>query len=110
LSVVVIAVAGEGGQDAVMTDITADDFLDSLTFKALRGEAPTREEALAVLRTADEDILDVVAAASKVRRRFFGRRVKLNHLVNILGSWVELEVARQTRKESQTVNPDVSVH
>ena len=44
---------------------------------------PTREEALAVLGSSDDDLMDVVAAAFRVRRRFFGRRVKLNYLVNI---------------------------
>src|SRR6202035_1684534 len=44
---------------------------------------PTREEALAVLSGSDDDLLDVVAAAGKVRRQWFGRRVKLNYLVNL---------------------------
>jgi biotin synthase len=57
--------------------------LDTLVSKALRREPPTREEALAVLGTADDDLLDVVAAGFKVRQRFFGRRVKLNFLVNL---------------------------
>ncbi|WP_031078762.1 biotin synthase BioB [Streptomyces sp. NRRL WC-3742] len=59
------------------------DLLDTLTDKGLRGEVPTREEALAVLATTDDELLDVVAAAGKVRRRWFGRRVKLNYLVNL---------------------------
>jgi biotin synthase len=58
-------------------------WLDSLADKALRRELPTREEALRVLRTDDDDILDLVAAAYRVRREFFGKRVKLNYLVNI---------------------------
>lgn len=60
-----------------------DDLLNSLVNKGLRGETPTRDEALAVLRTTDDDLLDVVAAAGKVRRRWFGKRVKLNYLVNL---------------------------
>ncbi len=59
------------------------DLLDTLTAKGLRGETPTREEALAVLATTDDELLDVVAAAGRVRRRWFGRRVKLNYLVNL---------------------------
>ncbi|WP_030239188.1 biotin synthase BioB [Streptomyces sp. NRRL S-350] len=59
------------------------DLLDTLTAKGLRGEVPTREEALAVLATTDDELLDVVAAAGRVRRRWFGRRVKLNYLVNL---------------------------
>lgn len=59
------------------------DLLSTLVDKGLRREAPTRDEALAVLRAPDEDVLDVVAAAGRVRRAFFGRRVKLNYLVNL---------------------------
>ncbi|MEU7153228.1 biotin synthase BioB [Streptomyces sp. NPDC045470] len=59
------------------------DLLTTLVDKGLRRETPTREEALAVLATSDDDLLDVVAAAGKVRRRWFGRRVKLNYLVNL---------------------------
>ena len=58
-------------------------WLDSLAGKALNRELPTREEALAVLATGDDELLDVAAAAFRVRRHFFGRRVKLNYLVNI---------------------------
>lgn len=59
------------------------DLLNTLVEKGLRRELPTREEALAVLATSDDDLLEVVAAAGKVRRQWFGRRVKLNYLVNL---------------------------
>ncbi|MDT0306584.1 biotin synthase BioB [Streptomyces sp. DSM 44917] len=59
------------------------DLLSTLVDKGLRRELPTREEALAVLATSDDELLDVVAAAGKVRRQWFGRRVKLNYLVNL---------------------------
>lgn len=59
------------------------DLLNALVAKGLRRELPTREEALAVLATSDDELLDVVAAAGKVRREWFGRRVKLNYLVNL---------------------------
>ena len=58
-------------------------WLDSLAEKALAGELPAREEALKVLATSDDELMDVVAAAFRVRRHYFGRRVKLNYLVNI---------------------------
>jgi biotin synthase len=58
-------------------------WLDALAAKAINRELPTKEEALAVLTSADDELLDVVAAAFRVRRTFFGRRVKLNYLVNI---------------------------
>ncbi|MFI1889724.1 biotin synthase BioB [Streptomyces jumonjinensis] len=59
------------------------DLLNTLVEKGLRREPPTREEALAVLATSDDELLDVVAAAGRVRRQWFGRRVKLNYLVNL---------------------------
>jgi biotin synthase len=58
-------------------------WLDELADKALNRELPTRAQALAVLATPDDELLDVVAAAFRVRRRFFGRRVKLNYLVSV---------------------------
>ncbi len=58
-------------------------WLDSLADKAVACELPTRDEALAVLASGDDELMDVVAAAFRVRRQFFGRRVKLNYLVNI---------------------------
>ena len=59
------------------------ELLKTLVRKGLTRETPTREEALAVLATSDDDLLDVVAAAGRVRREWFGRRVKLNYLVNL---------------------------
>ncbi len=58
-------------------------WLDALTEKALARELPTRTEAGQVLQSTDDELMDVVAAAFKVRLRYFGRRVKLNYLVNI---------------------------
>ncbi|HLL37984.1 MAG TPA: biotin synthase BioB, partial [Streptomyces sp.] len=37
------------------------DLLNTLVDKGLRRELPTREEALAVLATTDDELLDVVA-------------------------------------------------
>ncbi|MGH3827461.1 MAG: biotin synthase BioB [Pseudonocardiaceae bacterium] len=54
-----------------------------LAVKVLSGQRPTREEALSVLRSEDGDLMDVIAAAFRVRRRYFGTRVKLNFLVNL---------------------------
>src|SRR5260370_325421 len=57
--------------------------MDELAEKALARELPARAEALEVLRSGDDELMDVVAAAFRVRLRWFGRRVKLNYLVNI---------------------------
>jgi biotin synthase len=62
------------------------ELLSALVDKGLLADPSTpvtRDEALAVLATSDDDLLDVVAAAGRVRRRWFGNRVKLNYLVNL---------------------------
>lgn len=50
--------------------------------KALRDEELTRAECHAVLRTSDEHILELLDAAFKVRERYFGRKVRLQMLLN----------------------------
>ncbi|URN13988.1 biotin synthase BioB [Streptomyces radiopugnans] len=60
------------------------DLLKTLVDKGLRRELPTREEALAVLATSDDELLDVVAAAKQGAASVVRpRRVKLNYLVNL---------------------------
>ena len=51
--------------------------------QSLAGAPLTRADARAVLDWPDEDLLDLVAAAHRVRRARFGRRVKMNFLVNL---------------------------
>jgi biotin synthase len=58
-------------------------WLDALAEKSIARERPTRATALKVLSSPDDELMDVVAAAFRVRLRYFGRRVKLNYLVNI---------------------------
>src|SRR5438270_8854551 len=50
--------------------------------RAIGGEELTRDEALAVLRAPDDELLALLDAAFRVRRAFFGRLVKLNMIVN----------------------------
>lgn len=54
----------------------------SLADKALRGKILTRDEALAVLRAPDTELLAILQAAFRVRRHFFGVKVRLNMLIN----------------------------
>ena len=58
-------------------------WLDVLAEKSLARERLTRDEARSVLTSTDDELMDVVAAAFRVRLRYFGRRVKLRYLVNI---------------------------
>ncbi len=48
----------------------------------LEGRCLSGEEGVAILRSADEDLLDLLAAAYRVRFRWFGNRVHLNFLIN----------------------------
>lgn len=49
----------------------------------LNGIPATPENALAVLRTDDAELMSVVAAAGRLRRAYFGNTVKVNYLVNL---------------------------
>src|SRR5579859_1064457 len=69
--------------DSVRREEAEVTWLDDLAEKALARELPARAEVLKVLRSGDDELMDVVAAAFRVRLRWFGRRVKLNYLVNI---------------------------
>ncbi len=51
--------------------------------RACAGEPATAEEALAILHSTDEQLVELVAATSRVRRKYFGSQVKINYLVNI---------------------------
>jgi biotin synthase len=57
--------------------------LSTMTDIALRGDCVDRDDLLAVLASSDDELLDVIAAAARVRRKYFGQRVKLNYLVNM---------------------------
>jgi biotin synthase len=57
--------------------------LDDLVQQGLTGTVPTRAQAITVLTSDDDVLLDVVAAASVLRRAQFANRVKLNFLVNL---------------------------
>lgn len=55
----------------------------ALADDVLAGRAVTRDEARALLTSPDEHLLDLVAAAARLRRRHFGMTVKVNYLVNL---------------------------
>ncbi len=59
------------------------NFFNDLADRQLSGASLTRQEALAILKSRDEQLLDVVAAASRLRRAHFGNTVKVNYLVNL---------------------------
>jgi biotin synthase len=53
-----------------------------LADKALRGIIPERDELIAVLQANDEELPDLVSAAFRVRRHYFGKRVQIHVLQN----------------------------
>ncbi len=55
---------------------------DLLAEQALAGNAPSREDALAVLRADEDELLPLLHAAFRVRKRFHGRSVRLHVLRN----------------------------
>jgi biotin synthase len=55
---------------------------NELADKAIRGELLTMEEGLAVLEADDDALLDIMSAAFRVRRHFYGKKVKLNLIIN----------------------------
>ena len=54
----------------------------TLADKALNGELPERDELRGVLDSQDEDLPELLSAAFKVRRHFFGKRVQIHVLQN----------------------------
>lgn len=48
----------------------------------LSGHRLTADEGLAMLASADDELLDLLAAAYRVRRHWFANRVELNFLIN----------------------------
>jgi biotin synthase len=54
----------------------------ALADRVLAGEALSRADALAVLESPDGELLELLGAAYRLRRHFYGDVVKLNFLIN----------------------------
>ena len=53
-----------------------------LAERVLDGAEVTDQEALAILNCPDEDLLLLMHAAFHIRKRFYGKKVKLNMIMN----------------------------
>ncbi|MCF6093695.1 biotin synthase BioB [Microaerobacter geothermalis] len=51
--------------------------------EVLEGHVLQRKEALAILQTKDEEILELLSGAYLIRRNYFGNKVKLNLIANV---------------------------
>ncbi len=56
---------------------------DDLADAVLGGTTVSPAQALDVLRSGEDELLDVVSAAARLRRKHFGNTVKVNYLVNL---------------------------
>jgi biotin synthase len=61
---------------------TAADPYQILADKVLAGYQITREEALSILQSPDEDILGLLAAGFRIRQKHFGKKVQLYFLMS----------------------------
>ncbi len=70
--------------DAAPSEIAPQDATawSGLAGRVLAGYRLTVEEGESILDSPDAELLDLLAAAYQVRRRFFGRRVRLYFLMN----------------------------
>lgn len=65
-----------------MNEIVASKDWMELARKALDGQCLTAEEGLAVLEADNDELLPLLQAAFAVRKHFYGKRVKLNMIIN----------------------------
>ena len=72
-----------------MTPQIIEDYSQTAAFdwselaeRVLQGHETTPQEALSILRAPDDELLDILAAAYRLRRRWFGNTVQLYFLMN----------------------------
>ena len=66
----------------MQTSANSGSYWHALANDVLAGRPITREEAGAILASADTDLLDLLAASYRVRHHFFGNTVQLFFLMN----------------------------
>ena len=60
-----------------MIEVRTNDW-QALADKALAGERLTVEEGLSVLEADDDEVLAILQAAFRIRKHYYGKKVKLN--------------------------------
>jgi biotin synthase len=66
----------------IASNLTASTPWQELAGRVLDGHRLTFEEALSILRAPDDELLDILAAAYRLRRKYFGKTVQLYFLMN----------------------------
>jgi biotin synthase-like enzyme len=67
---------------ALESTTQADSLWQSLAAEVIAGHSLNRDQALSILRTTDDELLDLVGGAFKIRHRYFGKTVQLYFLMN----------------------------
>ncbi len=64
------------------SDAVAETCWQSLATRVLEGHRLTEAEGLGILQSSDDELLDLLGAAFRIRRRYFGKTVQLYFLIN----------------------------
>jgi biotin synthase len=67
---------------SIAGEVATDRRWSELAEQVLAGHSLTETEALSILQAPDEDVLDLLAAAYRIRRRWFSNTVQLYFLMN----------------------------
>lgn len=63
-------------------DLCSDSDWQNLANRVLGGQSITREQAISILRSSDEQLLDLISSAYRIRHHYFGKTVQLYFLMN----------------------------
>ncbi len=66
----------------MLAETTTSNVWQEMASRVLRGEKISDSEALSILQSSDDELLDVLSAAFRVRRQHFGKSVQLYLLMN----------------------------
>jgi biotin synthase len=69
-------------EDVCMSVVTTKRNWEHLAHEVIRGYEVSREDALQILQESDDRLLDLLSAAFVIRRKYFGKKVKLNMILN----------------------------
>ncbi|GIM46877.1 biotin synthase [Collibacillus ludicampi] len=65
-----------------MTQMTKTMDWKELASRVIEGYEVTRDEALAILQEEDDRVLELLQAAFLIRKKYYGKKVKLNMIIN----------------------------
>jgi biotin synthase len=66
----------------MIAETTEASIWHQLATQVLRGHSLTEDEALSILQSDDDELLDLLAATFRVRKKYFGKTVQLYLLMN----------------------------